>query len=71
MGERYWEVDAVRGIALVGMIVYHFLACMVIFHMIIEDEEFLSYYELLWNDQHCIGIFCPHRRCCPGSPACP
>lgn len=44
MGDRYWEVDAVRGIALVGMIVYHFLACMVIFHMIVEDEEFLSYY---------------------------
>lgn len=44
MGERYWEVDAVRGIALVDMIVYHFLACMEIFHMIIEDEEFLSYF---------------------------
>lgn len=44
MGERYWEVDAVRGIALIGMIVYHFLACMVIFHMIVEDEEFLTYY---------------------------
>lgn len=44
MGERYWEVDAVRGIALVGMIVYHFLACMVMYHMIVEDEQFLSYY---------------------------
>lgn len=44
MGERYWEVDAIRGIALIGMIVYHFLACMVIFHMIVEDKEFLSYY---------------------------
>ena len=44
MGERYWEVDAIRGIALIGMIVYHLLACMVIFHMIVEDEEFLTYY---------------------------
>ena len=44
MGERYWEVDAIRGMALIGMIVYHLLACMVIFHMIVEDEEFLTYY---------------------------
>ena len=44
MGERYWEVDAIRGIALIGMIVYHLLACMVIFHMIVEDAEFLTYY---------------------------
>ncbi len=44
MGERYWEVDTIRGLALVGMIVYHFLACMVMYHMIVEDETFLSYY---------------------------
>ena len=44
MGERYWEVDAIRGLALVGMIVYHWFACMVMFHMIVEDEQFLSVY---------------------------
>lgn len=33
MGERYWEVDAVRGISLIGMIVFHITSLMVIFHM--------------------------------------
>jgi uncharacterized membrane protein len=33
MGERYWEVDAVRGLSLVGMILFHIISLMVIFHM--------------------------------------
>ncbi|MDU9376157.1 hypothetical protein McpSp1_07490 [Methanocorpusculaceae archaeon Sp1] len=33
MGERYWEIDAIRGIALIGMIVFHLISLMVIFHM--------------------------------------
>lgn len=33
MGERYWEVDAVRGISLIGMILFHITSLMVIFHM--------------------------------------
>ena len=37
-------MDTLWGLALVGMIVYHFLACMVMYHMIVEDETFLSYY---------------------------
>jgi uncharacterized membrane protein len=48
MGERYWEVDAVRGLALIGMIVYHWFACMVMFHMIVEDAHFLSYYNTIY-----------------------
>lgn len=33
MGEWYWEVDAVRGFALAGMVVFHLVSLMVIFHM--------------------------------------
>ena len=42
--ERYWEVDAVRGIAILGMLFYHLLACLVMFHIITEDPRFLAYY---------------------------
>ncbi len=42
--ERYWEIDAIRGLALLGMLFYHFLACLVVFHIMVEDAAFLSYY---------------------------
>lgn len=42
MGERYWEVDAVRGIALIGMIFFHFISIMVILHMTIPFEWYAS-----------------------------
>jgi len=42
--ERYWEIDAIRGIAILGMLFYHFLACLVMFHIVVEDPKFLSYY---------------------------
>lgn len=42
--ERYWEIDALRGIAILGMLVFHFLAILVIFHIIIETPTFLAYY---------------------------
>ncbi len=48
MGKRYWEVDAIRGFALFSMIAYHVAACMVIFHMLIEDEAFFSIYNSIW-----------------------
>ncbi len=41
---RYWEIDAIRGIAILGMLFYHLLACLVLFHIIVEDPNFLSYY---------------------------
>ncbi|WP_319378615.1 heparan-alpha-glucosaminide N-acetyltransferase [uncultured Methanocorpusculum sp.] len=41
---RYWEIDAIRGIAILGMLFYHLLACLVLFHIIAEDPNFLSYY---------------------------
>ena len=44
--ERYWEIDALRGIAILGMLVVHFFAFMVMFHWIEETEEFLSVYNL-------------------------
>ena len=33
MGERYWEIDAIRGIALIGMVIFHLVSLMVIFPM--------------------------------------
>jgi len=42
--ERYWEIDAVRGLAILGMLFYHLLACLVMFHIMVEDTKFLSYY---------------------------
>lgn len=47
MGERYWEVDAIRGLALFGMIIYHWFASMVMFHMIVEDDTFFRYYNTI------------------------
>ncbi len=43
-GERYWELDAARGMAIVGMLVFHFIATMVMFHVIQETREFLQLY---------------------------
>lgn len=43
-GERYWEIDAIRGIAIIGMIFFHTLAALVMFHVIEETETFLKYY---------------------------
>ena len=43
-GERYWEIDAIRGIAILGMIFFHTLAAMVMFHIIEETETSLKYY---------------------------
>ena len=43
-GERYWEIDAIRGIAILGMIFFHILAAMVMFHIIEETETFLKFY---------------------------
>ncbi|MDO5845752.1 MAG: heparan-alpha-glucosaminide N-acetyltransferase [Methanocorpusculum sp.] len=43
-GERYWEIDAVRGIAILGMLFFHVLAVLVMFHIIVETETFLRYY---------------------------
>ena len=42
--ERYWEIDAIRGFAILGMLFYHLLACFVLFHLIVEDARFFSYY---------------------------
>lgn len=42
--ERYWEIDAFRGLALFGMLYFHFLACLVMFHILQETPEFLYYY---------------------------
>ncbi len=41
MGERYWEVDAIRGLALAGMIVFHLISLMVILHMTITTDVYL------------------------------
>ena len=43
-GERYWELDAARGMAIVGMLVFHFIAALVMFHIIQETDDFLKYY---------------------------
>lgn len=43
MGERYWEVDAVRGISLIGMVLFHIISLMVIFHMSLIMD---TYYEI-------------------------
>ena len=43
-GERYWEIDAIRGIAILGMIFFHTLAALVMFHVIVETDTFLKYY---------------------------
>ncbi len=43
-GERYWEIDAIRGVAILGMLFFHFLAVLVMFHIIVETDEFLKYY---------------------------
>lgn len=43
MGERYWEIDAIRGISLIGMILFHITSLMVIFHMTFTMEW---YYEV-------------------------
>ncbi|HJJ36253.1 MAG TPA: heparan-alpha-glucosaminide N-acetyltransferase [Methanocorpusculum sp.] len=43
-GERYWELDAARGMAIVGMLVFHFIATLVMFHIIQETDDFLKYY---------------------------
>ncbi|HJJ98751.1 MAG TPA: heparan-alpha-glucosaminide N-acetyltransferase [Methanocorpusculum sp.] len=43
MGERYWEVDAVRGISLIGMILFHTTFLMATFHMIFTLDW---YYEV-------------------------
>jgi len=43
-GERYWEIDAMRGAAILGMLVFHFLAALVTFGLIQETETFLKYY---------------------------
>lgn len=45
-GERYWELDAARGAAILGMLVFHFAAALVMFHLIEETETFLRYYNL-------------------------
>lgn len=45
MGKRYWEVDALRGFALILMIFFHTFACMALYHMIEETPEFLSFYQ--------------------------
>lgn len=42
--ERYWEIDAIRGAAILGMLVYHFFAVLVIFHIVTESPTFLTYY---------------------------
>ncbi len=42
--ERYWEIDAIRGLALFGMLYFHFLAILVMFHILQETKEFLFYY---------------------------
>ena len=39
-GERYWEIDAIRGIAILGMIFFHTLAALVMFHVIVETDSF-------------------------------
>lgn len=43
-GDRYWEIDAIRGVSLFGMLFFHFLACMVLLHIIEETHGFLLYY---------------------------
>lgn len=43
-GERYWEIDTIRGVAILGMIFFHTLAAMVMFHIIEETETFLKFY---------------------------
>ena len=43
-GERYWELDAARGMAIVGMLVFHFIATLVMFNLIQETDDFLKYY---------------------------
>lgn len=48
MSRRYWEVDAIRGLALISMIIYHVAACMVMYHLVVEDEAFLSVYNTFW-----------------------
>lgn len=45
-GERYWELDAARGAAILGMLVFHFAAALVMFHLIEETETLLKYYNL-------------------------
>ena len=41
-GERYWELDAARGAAIIGMIFFHFAAALVMFHLVEETEQFLA-----------------------------
>ncbi|HJJ31066.1 MAG TPA: heparan-alpha-glucosaminide N-acetyltransferase [Methanocorpusculum sp.] len=41
-GERYWEIDAARGAAIIGMIFFHFAAALVMFHLVEETDRFLA-----------------------------
>ncbi|HJJ39299.1 MAG TPA: heparan-alpha-glucosaminide N-acetyltransferase [Methanocorpusculum sp.] len=41
-GERYWELDAARGAAIIGMIFFHFAAALVMFHLVEETDRFLA-----------------------------
>lgn len=43
--ERYWEIDAIRGLALFGMLFFHLLAILVMFHILEETPQFLFYYK--------------------------
>ncbi|MDO5845849.1 MAG: heparan-alpha-glucosaminide N-acetyltransferase [Methanocorpusculum sp.] len=45
VGKRYWEIDALRGFALLLMIFFHTFACMVMFHMIDETPAFMQFYQ--------------------------
>ncbi len=45
-GERYWEIDAIRGFAILGMLFFHSLAMLMAFHIIEETPEFMQYYNL-------------------------
>lgn len=45
-GERYWEIDVIRGLAILGMLCFHGIAMLAAFHIIEENETFLKYYNL-------------------------
>jgi hypothetical protein len=40
-------MGATSGIKIICMILCYFLVCMEIFHIIVENDEFFSYYEMI------------------------
>lgn len=43
--ERYWEIDAIRGLAILGMLVFHTFAGLAFFHIVPDNASFHRFYD--------------------------